>query len=85
MRKKRLLLISLQLAVVAGFVLMALASSSGQAAVKSPDIKRMNRGGCNSAELVFLGVLESQSQCAQSCRNAGFSDFCLTGSNCFCK
>ena len=84
MRKKKLLLISLQLTVVAGFVLMALASSSGRAVV-SPDIKRMNRATCNSADLVFFGQYENQGQCGQTCRSNGFKDFCFSGGSCFCK
>ena len=85
MRKKRFLLIGLQLAVVAGFVLMALGSSSNQAVVKSPDLQRMNRGACSSADHVYIGQTEGQSQCGQMCHSNGFADFCYTGGSCFCK
>jgi len=85
MCKKKFFLIGLQVAVLAGFVMMALGSGSNAAVVKGSQPKRMDRGACGHADYVLMGQHPSKDACSQACRNAGFADFCMTGDNCFCK
>lgn len=85
MRRKRFLIIGLQVVALTGFILMALGSASSTPAVQKQAINRLDRGSCGNPEYVFMGERNSQSACTQACNNAGFSSSCLTGSNCFCK
>ena len=57
MCKKKFFLIGLQVAVLAGFVMMALGSGSNAAVVKSTNPKRMDRGACGHADYVLMGSI----------------------------
>jgi hypothetical protein len=85
MRKKRFLIVFLQVFALTGFILMAMGSASSSPTAKNKQIKRLDRGACGHPDYVFMGLYDNQGACSQACHKAGFSASCLTGNNCYCK
>ena len=83
MRKKRFILIGVQLCALVAFAFMAWGSGSAAPAVKGS--QRVDRAACGNPDFVFLGTFDNQSSCSQACKSAGFTTSCMTDNNCYCK
>lgn len=85
MRKKRFLLIGLQVCALTAFIMMALGSASQAPVATSSVTHRVNRVSCGDPDYVFLGVYDNPTACSNACSTSGFSTYCVSGDNCYCK
>ena len=91
MRKKSFFVLSLQVAVIGVFVLIAAGSGTDGAAVSSREATSAIRGfaqgyACGSNGFQMIGMASSESACKSKCANSGYSAYCYGDEGwCFCK